>query len=390
MNTKSFSFILLTSLLSLCACSTKEKIESESPIEESSIIEEKMTFTLNDYPDALSFHSEDQIAYFNDDYSNIDKYATGNKTDLSKSVPITISWNVETNLEDPTYRFIYGTKEDLSDSFEIETKETHVDLSNLLLDQTYYYQIKSNGFYLDELFLSDVGTFKTSGFGLRNLNISSLSNFRDLGGLIIGEGKRIKQGLIYRSAAFNTSYTSNITVNDEDISILKDELDIKVEVDLRDDQETSKGIETGDISVSPLGDDVSYIKCPMLYGGMNILTRSENQESVKAFFNLLADKNNYPMVFHCSQGKDRTGGLAYVIGALLGVEHEWLMKDYLFTNFSDIGTVKASGIEGSAMIYGVINKFEGETLKEKTYNYLVNRTGIESATLDKIIEILGE
>ena len=43
---------------------------------------------------------------------------------------------------------------------------------------------------------------------------------------------------------------------------------------------------------------------------------------------LIADRNNHPLVFHCSVGKDRTGVLAAILLAAAGVMDEDVIHDY--------------------------------------------------------------
>jgi protein-tyrosine phosphatase len=43
---------------------------------------------------------------------------------------------------------------------------------------------------------------------------------------------------------------------------------------------------------------------------------------------LIADRNNHPLVFHCSVGKDRTGVLAAMLLAAAGVIDEDIIRDY--------------------------------------------------------------
>jgi protein-tyrosine phosphatase len=43
---------------------------------------------------------------------------------------------------------------------------------------------------------------------------------------------------------------------------------------------------------------------------------------------LIADRNNHPLVFHCSVGKDRTGVLAGMLLAAAGVIDEDIIHDY--------------------------------------------------------------
>jgi len=50
-------------------------------------------------------------------------------------------------------------------------------------------------------------------------------------------------------------------------------------------------------------------------------------------FRAFLDAERYPLVFHCIAGADRTGSLAFVLEALLGVDEDELYKDWEVTGF---------------------------------------------------------
>ena len=53
----------------------------------------------------------------------------------------------------------------------------------------------------------------------------------------------------------------------------------------------------------------------------------------RKIFEILLDENNYPLVFHCTAGKDRTGLLSAFILHALGVDSEVVLNDYLLSNY---------------------------------------------------------
>jgi len=57
-----------------------------------------------------------------------------------------------------------------------------------------------------------------------------------------------------------------------------------------------------------------------------------NSDEILKAFQLLTDERNYPMAFGCIAGKDRTGLLACLLHSALGVRKEDIVADYLFTN----------------------------------------------------------
>ncbi|KXT03171.1 hypothetical protein AC579_6874 [Pseudocercospora musae] len=59
-----------------------------------------------------------------------------------------------------------------------------------------------------------------------------------------------------------------------------------------------------------------------------------SKAEIKAVFDVMADSANYPVLLHCTQGKDRTGLMVLLVLLLLGVdqnaiEEDYLMKEYL-------------------------------------------------------------
>lgn len=58
----------------------------------------------------------------------------------------------------------------------------------------------------------------------------------------------------------------------------------------------------------------------------------DGKEAYNGLFKVLADENNYPLVFHCSQGVHRTGTAAALVLRLLGVPWETIKEDYLLSN----------------------------------------------------------
>ena len=64
----------------------------------------------------------------------------------------------------------------------------------------------------------------------------------------------------------------------------------------------------------------------------------------KAFFDVLLDESNYPILYHCTAGKDRTGFATYLLLSLLGVDEAVIIEDYLLTNvyLEDFATIASA------------------------------------------------
>ena len=364
--TKGLIIICAVSSLLLMSCKKdKEIIESifES-FNSEPVIEE----------DRLVIHTDIQRAYLNDKVENVNLYARGVE-ELSRPISPTFSFEGEGN----EFIIHLSEKEDYSNPFIYSVNECKVTFTNLKIDTTYYYKV-ING---EQIIKED--TFTTSDEIIRNLYVSGVTNVRDLGGYRIGETKT-KQGIIYRTGKLNKDGVSEVTdlINEKGIKTMLNDFKVKSEIDLRGVSNN----EVGGLSegTGVLGETVKYYQCPMNFS--DSLDTEENLSAIRKVFSILGDKTNYPTFFHCSIGTDRTGYVAFLINAYLGVEEENLYRDYLFSNFGNIG--------GKRTIDGIKNKYvndikgyPGETLKDKVQNYLLGK-GVSQTHLDVLSEMMIE
>ena len=105
-------------------------------------------------------------------------------------------------------------------------------------------------------------------------------------------------------------------------------------------------------------------------------------------------KENYPIYLHCSLGRDRTGTLAFLISALLGVGERDLYMDYELSFFSEAGTRDGQTpayMVGNAFrnMYNYIAKDTTLTLKENVENFMLE-LGVTAEEIASIREILLE
>lgn len=178
----------------------------------------------------------------------------------------------------------------------------------------------------------------------RLVSLDGVGNFRDLGHYPAADGKTVKPGVLFRSATlFNSS--------DADLHTIINQIGIKHIVDLRKQREL-------DLEPHPqtLLDAVTYHWLPINLDGTareDIDRRLSEGTAAEAFEGLLMDVNRAmvrdhaadmqrwfdillseegPILFHCSEGKDRTGFTAALFLSALGVDFELIMQDYLLTN----------------------------------------------------------
>lgn len=167
---------------------------------------------------------------------------------------------------------------------------------------------------------------------------------RDLGGLRGANGRPVRQGLLYRGSAL-----IGLT---EDQREAVDELGLALMVDLR---------ATGELEGRPdyVPNGCEYIRVSGMYdedgeeidfspaGIMRIMERiQDNPEGfMKGLYTSMMFQNpavhelvdrlvreQVPMYFHCTAGKDRTGVCAAVILMLLGVSDDEIVREFLLTN----------------------------------------------------------
>lgn len=351
----------------------------------------KYAWELGDLGYDVDFHTEAQKQYLAGDYTQINLYADATK-ELSRPEAVRLEWTATPEKENApaveNYVVEISTKSDFSDSLIFNTKEEYLEVYNLYIATDYYWRVTAE---LEDgkKSTSNPSLFTTAEVAPRNIYVDGITNVRDLGGWETADGGRVKQGMIYRCGRLNTSISDGIVVTKVEVEIteqgidtMRNQLGIKSQIDLR----RVDNNEVGFLDYSPLGDDVNYYSRPMDWNVSNILT--DNPEMVKEIFAILADENNYPLIYHCNIGTDRTGLFAYLINGLMGVSEEDLYRDYLFSNFGKINSSRTlSGIQSSYI--KTIKSYPGDTLSAQIKNCLV-ALGVPAEHVDSVIEIMSE
>lgn len=333
-----------------------------------------------------SFHTVLQENFISNGNRNIQNFAKAN-AELSKPDALRFSWDAK-NLEksaNPNYSFKISENQNFENARIYQTKNTYIDVYNLKLATRYYYQVSTT--FNEESSISEVKYFSTEKSVIRNLNIDGVMNARDLGGWRNREGKfMVKQGLLFRSGPFNASNakTYQVTITSSGLAETK-QLGIKTEIDLR---RTDNG-ETGQAKKSPLGTNVKYINAPINWDiPESALVNADNIASIKTVFETLGDANNYPLIFHCTAGADRTGLIAFLINGLLGVSEADLYRDYLFTNFSNVSWIRQKSNITNEWLK-TIKKENGFTLQDQITHFL-RKIGVSLSDLVSLYNIMQE
>lgn len=330
----------------------------------------------------VEIHTADQKAYLsysgNYDQMPENQYPDGSQH-RSDSLPVNLSWNYSapSGKTVSNYSFISGQKADLSDGYEITTTSKSVAYYNPYLGRNYYKLVANFSDGQEES--TAVRFFDVDTTYPRNLTIGGMTNCRDMGGRVLEDGGKMKQGLVYRTSGYKYDYSTTITEDGK--KEMLQHLKVKTEVNVADG--TSYNLKLSGTTVKDFKMDYS--------GGSHHFSR--NAESVKNFFNLLGDSNNYPVYFHCRIGTDRTGLCAILLSGLLGVSLNEIYQDYLFSNFGKIGEKRYIGTKAGAdniqNYISDIQNISGKTFKNKVYNMLLS-IGVSKATLDTVIANLTE
>ena len=164
-------------------------------------------------------------------------------------------------------------------------------------------------------------------------------NIRDLGGLKAKDGRRVKKGLLFRSSAL-------FFFSEEELEPIRT-LGLKTILDFR----AASGVQAR--PDPPLDGADYYNKCAAFENFLEDLNSPADLASkgnaievlVSSYAASLAFSNKSyqfmfdcllggmaPLLFHCSNGKDRTGIAAMLILLALGVPEETVKEDYMLSN----------------------------------------------------------
>jgi len=243
----------------------------------------------------------------------------------------------------------------------------------------------------------------------RFMSVDGVSNMRDIGGWKGLGGRPIRHGLVYRSAAFDTGARfrrggraqyeylfgldpvteeekrdfkpSERTITDKGVKELVDDLGIRTDLDLRSPHECH-GMDS-----SPLGRGVKWAHCPLKTYG-----RFGDEDAKAAFakaFKVFLDESNYPIVFHCAGGADRTGAVAFMVMGVCGVALDDLRKDWELTAFGT-GHAENPGFTHAKRfdcLVAVVDAYPGETLADRIAAY-IKSCGFTDADIERVREIM--
>ena len=319
------------------------------------------------------------------------------QTDYStNSLPVRISWSGGT--APYAVRVVRSHGGSGKAFYEGTVSDTHVDLMNLEVGRNYTWTVTSGA-------STATGHFFTEPDAPRAINCAEcvIDNTRDMGGWATEDGKVVKQGMVYRSESFDyytptnpdadpmnpdhDPWTAEMTVKFQrfwnDKAAIKTEIDLREIGDLEDARE-EYGFKDSVISNAHV--IISEDICGVTFNDAcyyKAFTTANGKKAMLSIITNFANSAYYPFIFHCRYGKDRTGTLALVLNALLGVPEDSLRDDYAFTYYAVSEHKANSNFDSVSTMITKLNAFEGATLKDKTAAYLLS-IGVTQAQIDAI------
>lgn len=188
---------------------------------------------------------------------------------------------------------------------------------------------------------------------LRWLNTPQAANVRDLGGWAC-DGGTVRYGLLFRGGEITTA----------DRDVLVGACGVRHELNLR-------GAEEANRTTSPLGSDV-WFYCPTNFVWYSLTDKTTWKEIL--LYVIKAVTHNEPVYFHCSAGADRTGTVACLLEALLGMSRSDIDKDYELTCFStgtdtDAHARRRNETDWKNLITA-INQYTGSSFRDKAVSFV--------------------
>jgi protein tyrosine/serine phosphatase len=157
-------------------------------------------------------------------------------------------------------------------------------------------------------------------------------NVRDIGGYPTRDGHTVRWQRVYRAGGPHA-------LTADDVTALR-ALEIATVLDLRTLDETNEHATYRDTlapqahhhlpMIETLPDEASHAKWvdPDVVAAHYFDMLESGSDAVAKALSIMSDPSAYPVLIHCSAGKDRTGVLVAVLLELLGVDDQAVIDDY--------------------------------------------------------------
>jgi len=168
----------------------------------------------------------------------------------------------------------------------------------------------------------------------RHLPLQGTYNVRDCGGYYTREGRAVKWGVFFRADGLH------LLTSEGQAALLSRGVQTIVDLRRSDELKIAPNVFANSTNVQyyhvSLLVDQEFIARPQQAPEPLVVTYrkilDERQEQVYKILSTFADAIGLPGLVHCTAGKDRTGLIAALLLALVGVPHEMIIADYALTS----------------------------------------------------------
>ena len=227
------------------------------------------------------------------------------------------------------------------------------------------------------------------------IKLRHVKNYRDLGGIKTADGRDTRPRMLIRG-------TTLFDLSPLSVSMLKEQYNLKTIIDLRTQKEK---LEKPDVEI----DGVEILHMPIIDEAVAGISHEKKVRSMKSLvmmppmeelyvnmvknqsldnvvrvlkFILTMPAQKYALAFHCTAGKDRTGIIAALLLAFLGVDRETIIKDYLLTN-------KNVRIKSNLVYVALLLTKGNHKLASKIKHYCMAEPGFINASLSQLEKDYG-
>ena len=288
----------------------------------------------------LNIENEGVRLYLDEvDYSEDPSYSQSYISDYTSlgednPLPVVFNWKYS----DGTRTLTVSDPDTEEIIYEGDASGSTTEIYNLIPGKKYTYSVRGD--------IAWTSSFTPEG-SLRLMHVEGVRNVRDLGGWKAGD-YTIKYGRVYRGAQLNG-------ISDTGRDAVLNTMKVAADIDLRG------------ASTNPLELESYYPYSVTMFA----ITGNSGALYIKAIRQIIQLLEQYQfderaVYFHCIYGADRTGTLAFLIEALLGVSESDLSKDFELTSFYELrarnGSSRYSIIN---QLIPTISNYEGENMQEK-------------------------
>lgn len=256
------------------------------------------------------------------------------------------------------------------------------------------------------LFLAGGGNAQKAAAEMeQSINLSTISNARELGGYKTSDGKTVREGVLIRTAALTDA-------SQEELDSLIHTYKLAAVIDLRASYELAEEPEPAlenvaqynfrimdeklmagraagiaDILADPHADPVRRMTAILEAGVISdqmyveFLQGEIGKAGYRDFFRVLLETpEGNAVLWHCTNGKDRTGVAAMLLLGVLNVDEETIMEDFMLTNLYFEEEISAMQKQLGAYI-------QDEGLME---DFLVASKGVAASYMRNAIDYIKE